>query len=201
VRSSVFAYWKDMIAPRKSDGLFDFADLLPTVLHLAGVPGAELAEKFPADRYVDGVDQASFLIADDGQSNRRSRPYTLNQYFAGIRIDEFKYVWTGEIERGVVQRGDWGGFSGSVFTESGGMIAFNLYTNPQEDVSIGIRHLPMMIPVVGAAGDYLKDLMKYPPQFKIGFISNNPPLYNLAPQVREGMQKLLEERGLGRMNP
>ena len=31
-----------------------------------------------------GVDQASFLVADDGLSARRSRPYTL-QYFAAIR--------------------------------------------------------------------------------------------------------------------
>jgi arylsulfatase A-like enzyme len=201
VRSSVFAYWKDMIPPRTSDGLFDFADILPTVLHLAGVPGAELAAKFPADRYVDGVDQASFLIADDGQSNRRSRPYTLNQYYAGMRVDEFKYIWTGEIQDGVVQRGDWGGFSGSVFTDSGGAIVFNLYANPQEDVNIGVRHLPMAIPVIGAAGEYMKELMKYPPQFKIGFLSNNPPLYNLAPQAREAMQKVLEGRGLGRANP
>ena len=201
VRSSAFAYWKGMIKPRKSDGLFDYADILPTALHLAGVPGAQLADKFPKDRYVDGVDQASFLIADDGQSNRRSRPYTLNQYFAGIRVDEFKYIWTGELQNSVVQKGDWGGFSGSLFTDTGGAIMFNLYANPQEDVSIGVRHIPMMVPVMGAAADYMKELMKYPPQFKIGFLSNNPPMYNLAPEARKAMQKVFEERGLGRANP
>jgi arylsulfatase A-like enzyme len=201
VRGSVFAYWKGMIEPGRADGLFDFADILPTVMHLAGVPGAKLAEEFPKARYVDGVDQSSFLIADDHLSNRRSRPYTLNQYYAGMRVDEFKYVWTGEIEDGVVQRGDWGGFSGSVFTESGGAIVFNLYTDPQEDVSIGVRHLPMVVPVFGAAGWYMKELMDYPPQFKIGFVSNNPPMYNLAPKARDAMKKIMEERGLGRANP
>ncbi|MEJ2691278.1 MAG: sulfatase-like hydrolase/transferase [Deltaproteobacteria bacterium] len=201
VRGSVFAYWKGMIEPGRADGLFDFADILPTVMHLAGVPGAQLAKEFPKDRYVDGVDQASFLIADDHLSNRRSRPYTLNQYFAGMRVDEFKYIWTGEIEDGVVQRGDWGGFSGSIFTESGGAIVFNLYRDPQEDVSIGVRHLPMAIPVIGTAGWYMKELMRYPPQFKIGFLSNNPPMYNLAPKAREMMQKTMEGRGLGRANP
>ena len=201
VRSSAFAYWKGMIEPRKSDGLFDYADILPTVLHLAGVPGAQLADKLPKDRYVDGVDQASFLIADDGQSNRRSRPYTLNQYFAGIRVDEFKYIWTGELQNSVVQKGDWGGFSGSLFTDTGGAIMFNLYANPQEDVSIGVRHIPMMVPVMSAAADYMKELMKYPPQFKIGFLSNNPPMSNLAPEARKAMQKVFEERGLGRANP
>jgi arylsulfatase len=49
-----------------------------------------------------------------------------------------------------------------------GVIMVNLYTTPREDVSIGVRHLPMYTPIVGLAGEYLKDLIKYPPQFKIG---------------------------------
>jgi arylsulfatase A-like enzyme len=63
---------------RGSFGLPDFADILPTALSLAGVPGAQLASHFPKTTYIDGVDQASFLVADNGQSARRSRPYTLN---------------------------------------------------------------------------------------------------------------------------
>jgi arylsulfatase len=30
-----------------------------------------------------------------------------------------------------VQKGDIGGFSGSVFTDTGGAVVFNLYTNPR----------------------------------------------------------------------
>ena len=120
VRVPTFVYWKGMIDPRKSDGLFDEADILPTMLSLAGVQGAELADLFPKTTYIDGVDQASFLVADNGLSARRSRPYTLNQYFAAVRVDEFKGVLTAEIENGVVQKGDWGGFSGPIFTDSGG---------------------------------------------------------------------------------
>ena len=112
VRVPTFVYWKGMINPRKSDGLFDDADILPTMLSLAGVRDAELADLFPKTTYIDGVDQASFLVADNGLSARRSRPYTLNQYYAALRIDEFKGVMTAEIENGVVQKGDWGGFSG-----------------------------------------------------------------------------------------
>jgi arylsulfatase A-like enzyme len=106
-----------MINPRKSDGLFDDADILPTMVSLAGVSGAQLADLFPKTTYIDGVDQASFLVADNGLSARRSRPYTLNQYYAALRIDEFKGVMTAEIENGVVQKGDWGGFSGPIFTD------------------------------------------------------------------------------------
>src|SRR5215510_8566855 len=201
VRVPTFAYWKGMIKPHRSDGLFDFADILPTALSLAGVPGAKLADLFPKTTYIDGVDQASFLVADDGLSARRSRPYTLNQYFASIRVDEFKYTWTAEIQNGVVQKGDWGGFSGAIFTDSGGTICFNLYTDPQEDVSIGVRHIPMMVPVIGTAGWYMSELVKYPPQFKIGFLSNNPPVYDLLPKAQEMLKQTLEKRGVGRPTP
>ena len=200
VRVPTFVYWKGMINPRRDDGLFDFADILPTALSLAGVPGAKLADVYPKTTYIDGVDQASWFVANEGHSARRSRPYTLNQYYAAIRVDEFKYVWTAEIENGVVQRGDWGGFSGFVFTDTGGALAFNLYTNPQEDVSIGVRHIPAAVPVLGAAAFYMKELVKYPPQFKIGFLSNNPPVYDILPKVREMMEKNAGQ-GVGRPTP
>jgi len=201
VRVPTFVYWKGMIKPRSSDGLFDLADILPTALDLAGVPGAKLAELFPKKTYIDGVDQASFLVADDGLSARRSRIYTLNQYYSAIRIDEFKGVTTGEIENGIVQRGYTGGFSGSIFTDTGGAVVFNLYTNPQEDVSIGVRHIPMAVPLGETGGWYLKELFKYPPQFKIGFMSNNPPAYDVLPEVKMGIKSWLEQRGLGRLTP
>ncbi len=201
VRVPTFVYWKGMIQPRSSDGLFDLADILPTALDLAGVPGAKLAELFPKTTYIDGVDQASFLVADDGLSARRSRIYTLNQYYSAIRIDEFKGVTTGEIEDGIVQRGYTGGFSGSIFTDTGGAVVFNLYTNPQEDVSIGIRHIPMAVPLGETGGWYLKELFKYPPQFKIGFMSNNPPAYDVLPEVKMGVKSWLQQRGIGRLTP
>jgi arylsulfatase len=59
----------------------------------------------------------------------------------------------------------------------------------------------MMTPLMSAGGFYMKELMKYPPQFKIGFLSNNPPIYDLAPKAREMMKKNMETRGVGRANP
>ena len=189
VRVPTFAYWQGMIKPRKDDGLFDFADILPTALSLDGVPGAKLADLVPKTTYIDGVDQASWIVADDGHSARRSRPYTMNQYLTAMRIDEFKCIVTAEIENGIFQRGDWGGFSGSIVTDTGGAVMVNLYTDPQEDVNAGIRHIPMASAIGLAFEAYLMDLVKYPPQYKIGFFSNNPPLYNLAPQM-EHMKKM-----------
>ena len=193
VRVPTFAYWKGQIKPRRSEGLFDQADLLPTIVSLAGKPGAQLTEFFPKTTYIDGVDQTGMLLADNGESARRSRIYTQNQYFAMIRIDEFKYIWTAEIQNGFFQKGDWGGFSGPVVVDTGGGVVVNLYTNPQEDVPAGLRHIPMSVPLAGAAGDYLKELIKYPPEFKIGFLNNNPPVYDILPKAR----RAIETMGLG----
>lgn len=174
-------------------GLFDQADVLPTLVSLAGKPGAQLAEFFPKTTYIDGVDQSGMLLADNGQSARRERIYTFNQYFAMIRIDEFKYIWTAEIQNGFFQRGDWGGFSGPVAVDTGGGAAVNLYTNPKEDAPAGIRHIPMSVPLASAAGWYMKELIKYPPQFKIGVLNNNPPIYDLIPKMKGAMERVQEE--------
>ncbi len=189
VRVPTFVYWKGMIKPRRSDGLFDLADLFNTAISLAGAPGAQVARYVPKTRYIDGVDQTAFFLADNGESARRSRIYTLNQYFAAVRIDEFKATWTAELEDAIMKKGNIGGFTGAIVTDTGGAVVVNLYTNPQEDVSIGIRHIPMVVPLLHTAGWYMKELMKYPPKFKVGFISNNPPMYNLVPALTPKSKK------------
>jgi arylsulfatase len=172
VRVPTFVYWKNMIQPRYSDGLFDQIDILPTFVSMAGVPGAGLTKFFPKERYTDGVDQTAFFLATNGESCRRSRIYTLNQFFAMTRIDEFQYIFTAEIEGAFFKRGDVGGFSGSVVTQTGGGIAINLYTNPQQDVSVGVRHIPVTVPLMAETSRYREVLKRYPPNFKIGFAGN-----------------------------
>ena len=44
----------------------------------------------------------------------------------------------------------------------------------------------------------VKELIKYPPQFKIGFLSNNPPVYDLLPKAREARATAVKP-GLARM--
>jgi arylsulfatase len=166
-RCATFAYWKGMIEPGKSDGLFDYADVFNTCISIAGKPGKEVASFLPADRYVDGIDQTSFLLGDSALSGRKSRIYTLNQHFSAVRVDEFKYHLVVELQNDIFPLGWKGGFSGSVITETGGVTVTNLYTNPKEDVSDGVRHLPLVIPLGDEASRYQKVLQKYPPNFKV----------------------------------
>jgi arylsulfatase len=161
-----------MIEPGASDGLFDQVDILPTFVGMAGVPGADLTKFFPQDHYMDGIDQTAFFLATDGESCRRSRIYTLNQYFAMVRIDEFQYIFTAEIQDAFFKKGDVGGFGGAVITQTGGAIAINLYTNPQQDVSVGVRHIPVAVPLIAEAARYREVLKNYPPKFKVGFAGN-----------------------------
>jgi hypothetical protein len=58
-----------MIKPgQQSDDVFDLMDLFGTTLHLAGYDQSTL----PADKFYDYVDQTSFLLADNGNSDRET---------------------------------------------------------------------------------------------------------------------------------
>ena len=162
VRVPTFAYWKGMIEPRKSEGLFDLADLFNTSLSLAGKPGAELAKLVPPKTFIDGVDQASFLLGKDGQSNRRAIHYFMSGKMSAVRIDEFKYHTLMQLPFAVTPRGYQGGFTGAMVPGAGSMM-FNLYTDPQEDASTGVRHIPMGVPLMSEMEAYEAILKKYPP--------------------------------------
>lgn len=173
VRVPGIALWPGVIEPgRVSDGLFDLADLYPTALALAGIdyanPGinpslsgdpALLAQM--GRRYLDGVDQTSFLLANDGASNRRS---VLNWYltnFAAVRMDEFKAHHTVTEPIGL-PTGYPGGFSGFNLTSSY-LLMFNLQESPKEDDNIAIRHLWAQHLFSAEFQRYFCVLTEYPP--------------------------------------
>jgi arylsulfatase A-like enzyme len=86
VRVPGIAYWPGMIkAGRVSDGLFDLMDLFNTSLAIGGI-----ASKIPSERYIDGIDQTGFLLADNGETARQA-VFCYNQAdFSGLRWGEFK---------------------------------------------------------------------------------------------------------------
>ena len=168
VRVPTFVYWKGMIEPRKSEGLFDLSDLFCTSLSLAGKPGADVSKLVPEKTFIDGIDQASFLIAKKGQSNRKAIHYFWNDKLAAVRIDEFKYHTLMQQPFALTPNGHHGGFTGAIM-ESAGTMMFNLYTNPQEDEAVGARHIPMGVPLNAEIMAYMQILKKYPGKSQIGF--------------------------------
>lgn len=166
MRVPTFAYWKGMIRPRKSDGLFYLGDIFNTSLALAGRGGADLAKIVPPKTYIDGVDQTSFLLSDNGQSNRRSMLYFWQDKLSAVRIDEFKSMLVSAAQDALTRNGYHGGFTGGAI-QSWGIMIYNLFTNPQEDDSIGARHLPMGVPLSAEIDRYQKVLKKYPGRIQV----------------------------------
>lgn len=86
IRVPGIAYWPGMIkAGRVSDGLFDILDLFNTSVALGGQ-----SKHIPNNRYIDGIDQTSFLLADDGESNRETSFFYAGNQFTALRWNEFK---------------------------------------------------------------------------------------------------------------
>ena len=132
VRVPGIAYWRGMIAPgRVSDGLFDLMDLFDTSLTLAGVDISAL----PKDRYWDGIDQTSFLLADNGESKREHVYYWLGSTLAAIRMREYK----AHIKVALAQeKFQWIDMAAVVPTGLAPWL-FKLYIDPKEEYPVGHR--------------------------------------------------------------
>jgi len=152
VRVPFVVAWPQMItAGRIDDGIFDFNDILPTVLGLAGASAA-----VPTDRFIDGIDQSSFLLAPDGRSNRKYHYYWLGQSFSALRCGEYKFMLNA-LGDDVVSQGDvhgTGGFSGVFHKFPYGKL-FNLYLDPKEQHSYLIRKLAYQQALVGGVKHHL----------------------------------------------
>ena len=129
VRVPGIAYWPGMIAPgRQSDGLFDLTDFFNTSLALAGV-----SDSIPSERFIDGIDQSSFLLADDGESRRDAVfMYSENSLMA-IRWMEYKVHFKVMLQHAPRRNLD------ETTVSDVGMSpwVYNLYLDPKEQESSG----------------------------------------------------------------
>ncbi len=153
VRVPGIAYWPGMIkGGRESDGLFDLLDLFNTSVLLGG-------GKLPDDRYIDGVDQTSFLLADNGRSNREAVFMYSERSLTAIRWEEFK------IHFKVFQTPVPGSNIDESTLVSTGLSpwVYNLYLDPKEQKSVGHRTFEWGLPrVVGLVGRHMATYRKYP---------------------------------------
>ncbi|WP_119272555.1 arylsulfatase [Taklimakanibacter deserti] len=156
VRVPGIAYWRGMINPgRESDDLFDLMDLFNTSLHFAGA-----ADKIPTDRYIDGIDQTSFFIADDGQSNRE-KVYIWNESnLMAMRMYEYK------IHVKVVEhKAQWLNIDMTTVSDVGlAPWLFNLYIDPKEEYPVGHRMNAWLASMAGELKGHAATFRKYPPK-------------------------------------
>ncbi len=158
VRVPGIVAWPGMIdGERESDGLFSFTDLLPTALTLAGAEAS-----LPADRYIDGVDQTSFLLAPDGRSNRKFQYYWLLSNLSAVRCGEYKFMISSTSDDDTDVAGP-GGFTG-VDQKYTYARLFNLYLDPKEQHSYLTRKLAYNEAFTTGIRRHLRTFRDHPPK-------------------------------------
>lgn len=161
--------WPGMVDPdRSSDGLFHFSDLLPTVLTLAGA-----SERVPTDRFIDGVDQSSFLLAPDGRSNRKYQYYWLLRDLAALRVGEYKFVLVSTSDDDTDVAGP-GGFTGITQRYTYARL-YNLYLDPKEQHSYLTRKLAYNEAFLAGIRAHLTSVFSEPQKQIMGMAAPQPP--------------------------
>lgn len=166
VRVPMVIAWPGVIeGGQVSDGIFDFNDILPTVMEMAGAGDA-----IPSDRFIDGIDQTSFLLAPGGRSNRKYHYYWLGQSFSALRCGEYKFMLTavGDDPGSTHDVHGPGGFSG-VFQKYPYGRLYNLYLDPKETHSYMIRKLAYQDALVGQVRRHVQTFAPpYQPKLVMG---------------------------------
>ena len=155
VRVPGIAWWPGMIpAGRVSDGLFDLTDFFNTSLALAGAAGS-----IPSERYIDGIDQSSFLLAEDGESRRDAVfMYSENSLMA-VRWMEYKIHF-----RVMQQQAARRNLDETTVSDVGmSPWVYNLYMDPKEQASTGHSRFEWGMPqVLAKTQRHLATFADYP---------------------------------------
>jgi arylsulfatase A-like enzyme len=154
VRVPSIAYWKGMIQPgRESDDLFDLMDLFNTSVHLAASDS-----EIPTDRYIDGIDQTSFLLHDEGRTKRESVYFWWETSLMAVRIREYKLHFKVVVPVATHMNID------MAKVEQVGLAPwlFNLFIDPLEKMAVGHRRNAFLASVGAQAKSHLATFKKYP---------------------------------------
>lgn len=160
VRVPGIAYWKGMIAPgQESDDVFDLMDLFGTALKLAEVS----YDKLPNDRFYDFIDQSSYLLTDQGKSNRETIYFWWGTVETAIRMREYKLHTKVILPK-----------SKNLYIDMSLLVdlglapwLFNLYIDPKEQTTVGHRRNAWLATIGGQLKAHLKTFKKFPAK-KIG---------------------------------
>jgi len=155
VRVPGIAYWPGMItAGRESDGLFDIMDLFNTSLAFAGE-----IDRISPDRYIDGIDQSGFLLADGGESSRQTVFFYSEKTLTAVRWQEYKVhlkVFQTHSPRRNIDES-------TLVTTGTAPWVYNLYVDPKEQQSTGHRFFEWGLPrIVGFAKAHEATYIRYP---------------------------------------
>jgi arylsulfatase len=155
VRVPGIAFWPGMIAPeRESDDLFDIMDLFNTSLAIAGE-----TDRISDQRYIDGIDQTGFLLADQGRSARQTVFFYSEKTLTALRWQEYKVHLQVFETRSPRQNID----ESTLVSTGTSPWVFNLYVDPKEKQSSGHRFFEWGLPrILGFVKTHLTTYKNYP---------------------------------------
>lgn len=156
VRVPGIAWWPGMIKPgQESAELFDLMDLFNTSVALGGA-----SDRIPDDRYIDGIDQTAFLLADDGHS-KREKVFIWSQYTpTAMRMHEYKLFM-----KVMETHAQWLDIDMATITDVGlAPWLFNLYIDPKEQYPVGHRLNPWLASLGQEFKAHADTFKKYPPK-------------------------------------
>jgi arylsulfatase len=155
VRVPFIASWKGMIEPgQATNELMDLTDLYMVALRLGGIS----TDVLPTNLYYDGIDQTSFLLAENGHSLRQTVFLWAGMDFCAIRWKDYKIHFqifdTKDARRNL---------DASLLSKVPYPWVFNLNVDPKEQASEGHRWFEWGIPaVISFQKRHFATVKKYP---------------------------------------
>lgn len=155
VRVPGIAYWKGMIEPgQESNELIDLTDIYMVSLRLGGA-----LNKLPNNLYFDGIDQTSFILAENGRSRRQCEFMWNNTDFCAVRWKDYKVHF--KVFQTMAPRRN---LDQTLLSNIGtAPWVFNLNVDPKEQASEGHRYFEWGMPaVISFQKRHIATMKKYP---------------------------------------
>jgi arylsulfatase len=127
---------------------------------MLALAGAE--DHFPGDRFIDGVDQTSFLLGDGALSNRKFVWYWLLTTLSAVRAGEYKFMIASSSDDATDVAGP-GGFTGVTQSYTYARL-YNLYLDPKEQYSYLTRKLAYNEAFISGISEHLRTYRDHPPK-------------------------------------
>ena len=123
-----------------------------------GLAGASAG--IPADQYIDGIDQTSFLLAGNGESNREKVFICTQGNLTAMRMYGYK-IFTRVFDADA----QWLNIDMSTVTNVGlAPWLLNLYIDPKEQYPVGHRMNPWLASMAAEMQAHAATFKKYPPR-------------------------------------
>jgi hypothetical protein len=117
-------------------------------------------QALPSDKYIDGIDQSSFLLTENGKSHREHIYTWLGTEFMSLRMREYKLHLQVMQPQNAFQNIDF-----TTVSKVGlAPWLYNLYIDPKEELPVGHRLNAWLASMGAEAKMHAATYKKYPPK-------------------------------------